>query len=525
MWQEKEHTTSTQIFSKRIGPVKWKAAGVAVLALGLSSCAIEQKYSKPTAEVPTAYKEQPPADGQAATPWKTAEPGDQTSRGKWWLVYADPLLNSLEDQINVSNQALKVAEAQFREARAQVQAVRAGVYPTLTTQPSIGASQASANRSANSAAQSSSKVYGDFSLPVDVSYEPDLWGRVRMAVAGSVASAQAVSGDVENIRLSLQSELAADYFQLRTLDIGKKILDSTVESYQKNLELTSNRYKGGVASKVEVAQAETQLLTARAQDIDLGVQRTQLEHAIAVLIGKAPASFSIAPVDSQIAPPPIPAGVPSELLERRPDIAAAERRVAVANAQIGLARAAYYPVLNLTGAVGFEASHIQDWFAWPSHLFSVGSALAETVFDGGKRKAATQQAIAAQDAAVASYRESVLGALQEVEDNLAALHVLADEAQVQELAVKSAADSLALSLNRYKSGVVSYLEVITAQDTYLANQRTAVQIVGRQMVASVQLVKALGGGWDASMLPAPVDLGAAKAKASGASSLKDVAKE
>ena len=301
--------------------------------------------------------------------------------------------------------------------------------------------------------------------------------------------------------MSIQAELATDYFQLRALDSQRQLLDSTAGAYQKGLELTTNRYKGGVASRVEVAQAETQLETTRAQAIDVGVQRAQLEHAIALLVGVPASTFSIPPQPLTVSPPKIPAGLPSQLLERRPDIAAAERRVAAANAQIGIAKAAYYPVLNIAASVGFEATQISNWFSWPSHLWAVGPSLVQTLFDAGRRHAVSDQAQAAYDATVATYRESVLTALLEVEDNLAALRILGEEAGVQDAAVKASERSLELSMNRYKGGVVSYLEVTITQSAALTNRRTAVDILGRQMVASVLLVKALGGGWDNANLP------------------------
>jgi len=325
-------------------------------------------------------------------------------------------------------------------------------------------------------------------------------------VEESVATAQASAADLETLRLSAQSDLAVDYFMLRGLDAQKQLLDSTVVAYQKSLELTTNRHNNGVASGVDVAQAQTQLETTRAQLVDLGVQRAQLEHAIALLVGAPASSFSIPPSPISGPPPQIPAGVPSELLERRPDIAAAERSVAAANAGIGVAKAAYYPVLSLVASVGFESTHVANWFSWPSHLWSVGPSLIQTVFDGGRRHATSDQAQAVYDATVATYRESVLTAFQQVEDNLAALRVLSEEAQVQDAAVKAAERSLDLSVNRYKGGVATYLEVAIAQAAALGNQRTSVDILDRQMTASVLLIKALGGGWDTSRLPEAQEL-------------------
>jgi NodT family efflux transporter outer membrane factor (OMF) lipoprotein len=484
---------------------EWRGIAIAGLLILLGGCSVVPKYHPPVVETPPQYKEQAAAPEPGAGQWKEAQPGDQSSRGKWWTIYADPQLNALEEQVTQSNQTLKISEAQFREARALIHSAYANKYPTLTTAPAIKASRSSANRSSGGNASSSS-ASGDFLLPFDVSYEPDLWGRVRIAVEGYAANAQAVAADLENVRLSLQAELAMDYFQLRSLDHQKQLLDSTVAAYQKSLELTTNRYNQGVASKVEVEQAQTQLEATRAQAIDLGAQRAQFEHAIAVLTGQAPSGFSLASQVNAVTPPKTPAGLPSELLERRPDIAAAERQVVVANIQIGVAKAAYYPSLDIAAMAGFEASHIADWFAWPSRLWSVGTTLTQTLFDGGRRRAQNEQVLAAYDATVASYRQSVLNAFQEVEDNLAALRVLAEESQVQESAVQSASRSLDLSINRYKSGVASYLEVLTAQNALLTGQRTAVTILWRQMVSSVQLVKALGGGWDSSQLPSTAEL-------------------
>ncbi|HVN77474.1 MAG TPA: efflux transporter outer membrane subunit [Terriglobia bacterium] len=485
-------------------------AGILALLILMNACMVGPKYTKPVAEVPPAYKEQPP--GPSTGEWKQAQPSDQQSKGKWWEIYSDSQLNALEERVSVSNQNLKVSEALFRQARAVVRANRSGYYPTVSGTVSITASHPSANRSLTTAA--SSPTFGDYLLSADMSYELDVWGRIHRLVEGSVANAQASDADLETIRLSIQSELATDYFQLRAFDSERQLLDSTVTAYTKALELTTNRYKGGVASKVEVAQAETQLETTRAEAIDVGVQRAQLEHAIALLVGAPASTFSIPPQPLTVSPPKIPAGLPSELLERRPDIAAAERRVAAANAQIGIAKAAYYPVLSIAASVGFETTQISNWFSWPSHLWAVGPALAQTLFDAGRRRAVSDQAQAAYDATVGTYRQSVLTAFQEVEDNLAALRILGEEAGVQDSAVKASERSLELSMNRYKGGVVSYLEVTTAQSAALTNERTAVDILGREMVASVLLVKALGGGWDASSLPSTQEIESSVPKAS-----------
>jgi NodT family efflux transporter outer membrane factor (OMF) lipoprotein len=485
---------------------QWLCAGLLSLALLNAGCVVGPKYSKPVADVPTAYKESvavPPS--QAAGTWKPAQPSDQNSRGQWWLIFGDAQLNALEEQVSLSNQNLAQAEAQFRQARALIRLNRSALYPTVTTTPAIGASQASANHSATH----TTSITGDFTLPLAVSYEPDLWGRVHSAVEGSVAGAQAAAADLESLRLSLQAELAGDYFLLRMSDSQKSLLDATVAAYEKALDLTTRRYKGGIASKADVALAKTQVNATRAQAIDVGVQRAQLEHAIALLIGKPPASLTLAADRRPLVPPAIPAGLPSELLERRPDIAANERQVAAANAQLGVVKSAYYPVLNLVASMGLESSHITDWFSWPSHFWALGPSLAVTLLDGGKRRAQTEQAQAAYDAAVAAYRQSTLAAFQQVEDNLSALRFLDEEARTQAEATRSAQESLTQAMSRYKGGIATYLEVIATQYALLTSQRAEVSILQSQMVDTVLLIKALGGGWDASQLPSPQDLKAA----------------
>ncbi len=420
-------------------------------------------------------------------------------RGKWWEIFNDPQLNSLEERVDVSNQNLKIAEAQFRQARDTIRIDRSQLYPTVSAGPYINGEQFS--RNAPNAGPKYGQTQGDFVLPFDVSYEVDAWGRIRLTVQSATASAQASAADLETARLSYHAELAADYFALRGLDAQKQLLDSTVVAYQKALDLTTNRYNGGLAAKVEVAQAATQLQTTEAQAIDVGVQRAQFEHAIAALVGQPASTFSIpvSPLDTP--PPPIPVGVPSDLLQRRPDIAASERRMAAANAQIGIAKTAYYPALTLSASGGLEGSGITNWFAWPSHFFSVGPMLAETLFDAGRRRAYTDQAWAGYDANVASYRQNVLTAFQEVEDNLSGLRILDEESAKQSQAVKSAELSLTLSTNRYKGGLVTYLEVITAQSAALSDEVTAVNLLTRRMNSAVLLIKALGGGWDVSKLP------------------------
>jgi NodT family efflux transporter outer membrane factor (OMF) lipoprotein len=457
----------------------------------LSGCAVGPRYSRPSAPVPTDYKETPQN-------WKPAQPADQTLRGKWWEIYQDPQLNALEAKINISNQSLKAAEAQFAQARATVRYNRADYYPTITAGASATRERLSSHRPL--AKFSGGVTTNDLVIPVDMSYEPDVWGRVRRTVEAARADAQATLADLELVRLSVHAELAVDYFQARELDAEAHLLDDTVASYTKQLELTDNRFKGGVASQVDVAQAQTQLETARAQAIDVREQRTQFEHAIAVLIGEPASTFSLPVAALNATPPVIPPGLPSELLERRPDIAANERQMASANARIGVAKAAYFPLFNLSPSAGFESTTIANWLSNPSTFAVVGASAAVTAFDVGRRRAASDQARAAYDQTVANYRQNVLTAYEEVEDNLAALRLLEDESNTETAAVAAAEHSLALSNNRYKGGVTTYLEVITAQTTALADERTAVQISGRRMVDSVLLIKALGGGWNAANL-------------------------
>lgn len=468
------------------------AGALAALLMTLAGCAVGPRYNRPTATVPPAYKEFPPN-------WKSAQPSDEIARGKWWEIFHDPQLNALEEQIAVSNQNIKASEAQFRQARALVRYYRSNYYPTVAANASATRAQTSANKPPNS--QLSGKTFSDYVLAGDVSYELDVWGRVRKTVESAQENAQASAADVASVNLIMHSELALDYFQMRSLDAEKQLLDSTVSAYQKALELTENRYRGGVASGVDVAQAQTQLKTTMAQDMDIDVQRSQFEHAIAVLIGQPASTFSLARAPLAMPPPVIPAGLPSELLERRPDVAAAERRVASANAQIGVAKAAYYPTITLNGTGGFESGALGPWISGPSSFWSLGPAAALVLLDFGRRRAVSEQAWAAYDQTVANYRQSVLSAFQQVEDNLAALRILEGEASTQDQAVTAAQHSLELSTNRYKGGVTTYLEVITAQTTALTDERTAVEILGRRMVAAVSLIQALGGGWDASQLP------------------------
>jgi NodT family efflux transporter outer membrane factor (OMF) lipoprotein len=457
-------------------------------------------YKRPSTPAPAAYKELTPAETAAAAgkEWKPAEPSDEAHRGKWWEVFGDATLNQLEEQVNVSNQNIAQSEALFRGARAAVRGARADFFPTVTATASATRSQSPTERAASGTPTGPSTTY---SLAADLSYEVDVWGRVRRNVESSVAFAQATAADLESVRLTMHAELALDYFGLRGLDTEKDLLDSNVAAYEKALQMTVNRYNQGVVSGVDVAEAQTLLETTRAQATDLSVSRAQFEHAIAVLVGKAPADFSITPAPGLTPPPAIPPGLPSELLERRPDIAGSERRVASANAQIGVAASAYFPKLLLAAAGGYESTTLADWFTLPSRFWSIGPSLVATLLDGGKRRAATEQARASHEAAVAAYRLEVLTAFQDVEDNLAALRILAEEASQQDAAVAAAEKSLTIARNRYLAGITTYLEVVTAQAAALSNERTAVAIRVRRLTSAVNLIKALGGGWNVSDLP------------------------
>jgi len=490
-------------------------AWIVLLAIGISACAVGPDYKRPEAPVAPDYKEK--ADANAPTlpdDWKSAQPRDQEQRTKWWEIFGDPQLNALEEQIDVSNQNIAQAQAAFVGARAAIRGSRADFYPTITASPSVTRAKASGNLGrTTSVAGVTATVY---TMPLDLNYEFDVWGRVRRGVESSVASAQASAADLETVRLSMHAELAVDYFQLRSQDTEKQLLDDNVVAYQKALELTVNRYNQGVVSGVDVAQAQTQLETTRAQATDLEVFRAQLEHAIAVLIGKTPGTFSVERVTAMPAPPDIPVGIPSELLERRPDVAAAERRMAAANAQIGVAISAYFPKLLLAAAGGWSSTQLSTWFSLPSRFWSVGPELAATLFDGGRRRATTEQARAAYDASVALYRQQALTAFQDVEDNLAALRILAQEARQQAAAVEAAERAMGLARNRYTAGITTYLEVITAQAVALNNERIAIDIASRRLTAAVNLVKALGGGWADSDLPYGTPPPPPTAEASGA---------
>jgi NodT family efflux transporter outer membrane factor (OMF) lipoprotein len=459
-----------------------------------AACTLGPNYARPAVEAPAAYKE--------AQGWKPAQPRDNEPRGNWWSVFNDPQLDALASQVEVSNQTIKAAEARVREARALTQQAQAALFPIVTANASATRSGGGGGTGSNvdNAGGQGGGPRSNINVALDCNWENDLWGRVRRTIEAGEATAQASVADLEAAKLSAQAQLAEDYFLLRVQDAQIRLLNDTVDAYQKSLKLTQNQYAVGVAARADVAQAETQLKSTQAQALDAGVQRVQLEHAIAVLLGKPPADFSIAPEAVAITFPPIPPGLPSELLERRPDIAAAERRAAAANAQVGVAEAAFFPSLTLSATGGFQSSVLSQLFSLPSRYWSLGPALAQTIFDAGLRRAQTAQAMATYDENVASYRQTVLAGFQEVEDNLAALRILEQEALVQDEAVKSARESLTITLNQYRAGTANYLAVVVAQATALSNERAALAILARRQTASVTLIKALGGGWDAAQL-------------------------
>lgn len=472
-----------------------KLLALAAVSLTLAGCRVGPNYVKP--DVPTAptFKE---SDG-----WKTATPNDAMAHGKWWEMYGDPQLNSLEDQVDPANQSLKQAEANYRAAREAIKLNRADQTPTLGVDPTLGATRLSPdaayrNNTVNDNGQ------GNLILPLDLSYEIDLWGRIRRSITAAQENTQAAAADLETARLSLHAELAMNYFNLRSSDAQKKLLDETVAAYKDALQLTIDRADGGVAPQSDVAQARTQLQQALVQSTEVTIARAQYEHAIAVLIGKPPAQLTIAAdplTEKTPALPGIPAVLPSELLERRPDIAANERRMAAANEQIGIAKSAYYPRLNLAASLGFQGNSLANWFNWPSRIWAVSPQISQTVFDRGRRRARTDTAIAQYDANVANYRQSALTAFQQVEDNLVALKQLESEAQQQREATRSAEEALGLFRTRYEGGVDTYLQVISSQTIALQNQRNEIDILRRRLSASVLLVKAVGGGWDVTKLP------------------------
>jgi NodT family efflux transporter outer membrane factor (OMF) lipoprotein len=480
------------------------------LTLALVGCAVGPAYKKPELAVPAVYKEN--------AGWKQAAPADAIKRGAWWEAFGDPILNDLEQHLDVSNESLKQAEAQYREAAALVSNARAAYWPTVSA--SLSATRSGRYGTSGGGIVSGGTVIGgsdtgnpnsshpanSYQLPLTATWEPDLWGGVRRQVEASASNAQASAATLESTRLSLHAQLATTYFELRIVDEQKRLLDDTVVAYERALKLTQNQYNVGVVARADVIQAETQLKSAQVQAIDLDLARTQFEHAIAVLVGKMPADFTLPAQKFTLAPPAIPVDVPATLLERRPDVAIAERQAAAANAQIGVAEAAWFPTLTLAAGAGYQSSVWSQLLEAPSRFWSVGPKLAEVLFDGGARRAQTAQARAAYDAAAANYRQVALSAFQNVEDQIAALRILEKEAAAQDEAVKSAEHALAIALNQYRAGTVSYLNVITAQTTAFSNERNAIAILGNRMSDSVALIKALGGGWQEADLPAPGDI-------------------
>jgi NodT family efflux transporter outer membrane factor (OMF) lipoprotein len=467
-----------------------REAWVVCAIAGLAACSVGPNYVRPPVETPSAYKE--------AQGWKQAEPRDERPRGNWWEVFNDAQLNALVTQVAITNQTIKAAEARVREARALTQAARAAFFPIVTANASAtrsGGRGGAAGGSVDSTGGQVARVGNSYNVSLDVNWEIDLWGRVQRTVEASEATAEASTADLESARLSAQAQLAEDYFLLRAQDAQIRLLNDTVAAYERSLQLTRNQYAVGVVGRADVAQAETQLKSTQAQAIDATVQRAQLEHAIAILVGKPPADFSVVAEAVPTVFPVIPVELPSELLERRPDIAAAERRAAAANAQIGVAESAFFPSLTLSATGGFQSSVLSQLFSLPSRYWSLGPALAQIIFDAGLRRAQTAQAIATYDENVANYRQTVLTGFQEVEDNLAALKILEQEAAVQDEAVKAARESLAIVLNQYRAGTANYLAVVVIQAAALNNERTAISILGRRLTASVTLIKALGGGW------------------------------
>ncbi|MDD1623353.1 MAG: efflux transporter outer membrane subunit [Methylococcaceae bacterium] len=466
-----------------------------ICPLMLIACTVGPDYRRPPSTASTKFKE--------IKGWKQAQPRDHELPGKWWEIFKDPYLNKLEEEIDIANQSIAQAEAQYRQAQSMVQTAAAAYFPTSTATASVNRFRAASGQ--NVAVSGVKYLFG---AALSAAWEPDLWGSVRRQVESSEASAQASAATLQALRLSTQATLAQNYFQLRALDAQIKLLNDTAETYEKTLKITQNRYAAGIAAKSEIVQAETQLESARAQAINLGVQRTQFEHAIAMLIGKTPAELTIAvaPLNTQL--PPIPVSIPSQLLERRPDIAAAERQAAAANAQIGVAKAAYFPTVSLAANNGTQANQFSNLLTSAARYWALGpAAFALPLFDGGARGAQMQQSIDAYDASVAAYRQAVLISFQEVEDNVAALRILEQELQVQNRAVESAQKAVLLTTNQYKAGTVSYLNVMIDQAAALANEKTAVDLQGQRLSAAVLLVKALGGGWNSSELPSQDQVG------------------
>lgn len=451
----------------------------------LAGCTVGPDYVRPEVQTPAAYKE-----------WATASPGDSMPRGKWWETFRDPVLNRLEEQVDISNQNIRAAEAQYRQALANADAARAALYPTLNANVQGARSRYSALVPLSNPTQSiSGSTRTIYAMGLNASWEPDLWGGIRRSIEAGTANAEASGKNLESVRLSTRATLAQDYFLMRVSDDDIALLDRIAENYGHYLQIVQNQYHAGYASSASVDQAQTQLESARSQAIDLRLARAQYEHAIAALLGKAPAEFSIKPVKMTYRIPEIPVGIPSQLLQRRPDIAESERLVAAANAQIGVAKSAFFPSLSISPTAGYQSTSFASWVTAPMRTWSVGPAIAQTLFNGGLTRAQTDSAIAAYDAAVATYRQTVLSGFQEVEDNLAAQHILAGEAKADQASADFAKKSLDVAFNQYRAGTVSYLNVITAQASELASEKIEMDLAGRRLTACVTLIKAIGGGW------------------------------
>lgn len=523
--------------------IKVAALGSAAVAVLLTACNPAPKYAKPPVQTPAAFKEAP-SDFKEGNGWKIAAPGDDRIRAKWWEMYNDPQLNALEEQVQINNQTVAQSEAAFRAARAYVISAREALAPLASVSPSYNASRFSSTAKGSRAVvqsggttttpttgttttgttgttstttttgstgssgsgtavagNSTTGTIQNWSFPVDISYDLDFWHKIRNTLLVNTYQAQASAADVATALLSVQAELATDYFELREVDADRELLQQTVSNYRDTVKLTQTLFNAGIDSDADVAQAQTQLDSTIAQATDLNVARAQYEHAIATLIGKPASNFALGLASFDGVPPEIPVALPSTLLERRPDIAAAERRVAAANTEIGIVKAAYYPDISLTGSGGFQSSSITQWFSWPSRFWSIGPNVSEELFEAGIRRAQTQQAVALYDENVAVYRQTVLSAFQTVEDDLSSLRILQQELGEQRTALASAQHSLDLETTLFKSGVVSFLNVITAQNAVLTANSAVLQIRLRQMSSSISLVMALGGGWDSSQLP------------------------
>ena len=498
-----------RIFGQQFAGRTIRLGAASLLLLVLSGCVVGPKYHAPAPQAPApAYKESP-TQFQDNGPWTVAQPSDAKLRGKWWEIFNDEELNALEDQLNINNQNIKQYFENFMEARAVVREARSQFFPTLSAVPSVTHSRLSGNLSgsttvtANGTGSSFTPQSTIYSLPLEASWAPDLWGKVRNAVREAQYSAQMSAADLENESLTEQAALAEYFFEIRGQDELQRLYNETVAADQKELDLTRALYESGMTNQISVVQAETALQSAQAGATNVGIARAQYEHAIAMLVGKAATGFSIPVKPMTTAPPPIPVGVPSELVERRPDVAAAERTMAAANAEIGIARAAYFPNLSLTGEGGFESSAIGDWLSWPSRFWSVGASLSETVFDAGLRRATVQQYVATYNADLAAYRQTVLTAFQQVEDGLAEVRILSKEIQQEQQAVNSAQTNLKLEEGRYETGIDPYVDVLIAQTTVLADLQTLNTLQVEEMADAVALVQALGGGWDDSQLPSP----------------------